>query len=158
MGSRIMYLRPAGSKMGNILIRQIDWRSQKNRAVGRYMGTACIWDHSFMTSANFPDFWPSLLSTTVCIPAKKNLEKKALQMSASLRPLPPSSRQTSAMGTPLLPRKCWRLKWMVPFIDFWTGTRQFQELSSRIMLNYDGIKGKNIYKKILENISNLFGM
>ena len=30
---RIMYLRPAGSKMGNILIRQIDWRSQKNRAV-----------------------------------------------------------------------------------------------------------------------------
>ena len=64
-----------------------------------------IRDHSFKTSVNFHDFWP--------LPPYHQHSSKML-MKGIFDPYVLWPFDHRHMGTPLPPKTCWRLKWMVP--------------------------------------------
>ena len=83
-----------------------------------------LWDHSFKTLAIFHNFWP--------LPLYHRHSSKML-MKGILDPYVLWPFDHRPMWIPLPPKTCWRLKWMVPFWNFflddlgifWTIVGQF---------------------------------
>ena len=67
-------------------------------------------DHPFKTSANFHDFWP--------LPPYHRHSSKML-MKGIFDPYVLWPFDHRPLGTPLPPKTCWRLKWMVPSPKLW---------------------------------------
>ena len=66
-------------------------------------------DHPFKTLANFHNFWP--------LPPNHRHSSKML-MKGIFYPYVLWPFDHRHMGTPLPPKTCWRLKWMVPYVTF----------------------------------------
>ena len=82
------------------------WISKKLRPSSLQL-LQLIWDHPFKTTANFHDFWPLR-------PYHRHSSKMLMKGIFDPYVLWPFDHRH--MGTPLPPKTCWRLKWMVPII------------------------------------------
>ena len=79
-------------------------------------GVQVLRDHSFKTSANFHDFWP-------LPPYHRHFSK--MLMKGIFDPYVLWPFDYRPMGTPLPPKTCWRLKWMVHWFGWRNRWKQF---------------------------------
>ena len=82
------------------------WYHISNKSTNDFISTLKIRDHSFKISANFHDFWP--------LPPYHRHSSKML-MKGIFDPYVLWPFDHRYMGTPLPPKTCWHLKWMVPY-------------------------------------------
>ena len=103
--SQVRFSRPRFWHIWEILQRQVQVSFIKNPLLKSDFSAKKIWDHQFKTTAIFHDLWP-------LPPYHQHCSKMLMKGIFDPYVLWPFDHRH--MRTPLHPKTCWRLKWMVP--------------------------------------------